>query len=63
VFLALGNDVLVAGSVLWPSPPGLSKEGGKTLSRFTVVLEEVELEAGAMHAVDVDGTRVLVSRH
>jgi nitrite reductase/ring-hydroxylating ferredoxin subunit len=33
------------------------------LSRFTVVLEEVELEAGAMRAVDVDGTRVLVSRH
>ena len=32
------------------------------MSRFTVVFEEVELEAGAMRAVDVDGVRVLVSR-
>ena len=32
------------------------------MSEFTVVLEEGELEAGAMRAVDVDGIRVLVSR-
>ncbi len=31
------------------------------MSEFTVVLKEDELEAGAMRAVDVDGTRVLVS--
>ena len=32
------------------------------MSEFTAVLEEGELEAGAMRAVDVDGVRVLVSR-
>jgi nitrite reductase/ring-hydroxylating ferredoxin subunit len=31
------------------------------MSEFAVVLKEGELEAGAMRAVDVDGTRVLVS--
>jgi nitrite reductase/ring-hydroxylating ferredoxin subunit len=32
------------------------------MSEFGPVLEEGELEAGAMRAVDVDGVRVLVSR-
>jgi len=32
------------------------------MGEFAAVLEEAELEAGAMHAVDVDGVRVLVSR-
>ena len=32
------------------------------MSEFTVVLKEGELEAGAIRAVDVDGSRVLVSR-
>ncbi len=32
------------------------------MSEFTVVLEEGELEAGTMRAVDVDRIRVLVSR-
>lgn len=32
------------------------------MGQFIVVLEEGELEAGAMRAVDGDGTRVLVSR-
>jgi nitrite reductase/ring-hydroxylating ferredoxin subunit len=32
------------------------------MSEFSAVLEEGELEAGAMRAVDVDGVRVLVSR-
>jgi nitrite reductase/ring-hydroxylating ferredoxin subunit len=32
------------------------------MSAFSAVLEEGELEAGAMRAVDVDGVRVLVSR-
>jgi nitrite reductase/ring-hydroxylating ferredoxin subunit len=31
------------------------------MNEFTVVLEEGELEAGAMRAVDVGGIRVLVS--
>ena len=31
------------------------------MSEFAVVLKEGELEAGAMRAVDVDGTRVLVN--
>jgi nitrite reductase/ring-hydroxylating ferredoxin subunit len=32
------------------------------MGEFAAVLEEGELEAGAMRAVDVDGVRVLVSR-
>ena len=32
------------------------------MSQFTVVLEEGELEAGAMRAVDVEGVRILISR-
>jgi len=32
------------------------------MSEFTVVLEEGELEAGAMRVVDIDRIRVLVSR-
>jgi len=40
----------------------MSIEGGKAMSEFTVVLEEGELEAGAMRVVDIDGIRVLVSR-
>ena len=32
------------------------------MSEFADVLEEAELEAGEMRAVDVDGVRVLVSR-
>jgi nitrite reductase/ring-hydroxylating ferredoxin subunit len=32
------------------------------MNEFTGVLEEGELEEGAMRAVDVDGTRVLLSR-
>jgi nitrite reductase/ring-hydroxylating ferredoxin subunit len=42
--------------------PGESIEGGGTvMSEFTAVLEEGELEAGAMRAVDVKGATVLVS--
>jgi hypothetical protein len=32
------------------------------MDEFTVVLEEGELQAGAMRAVDPDGIRVLLSR-
>ena len=32
------------------------------MNEFADVLEEAELEAGGMRAVDVDGVRVLVSR-
>ena len=32
------------------------------MSEFSAVLEEGELEAGAMRAVDVEGVRVVVSR-
>ena len=32
------------------------------MAEFTAVLEEDELQAGAMRAVDVDGFRVLLSR-
>ena len=37
-------------------------QGGKAMGEFAAVLEEGEIEAGAMRAVDVDGTRVLVTR-
>src|SRR5215212_858646 len=58
----MDNDTAVLGGSRARTQPLMSIEGGKAMSEFTVVLEEGELEAGAMRVVDIDGIRVLVSR-
>jgi nitrite reductase/ring-hydroxylating ferredoxin subunit len=40
----------------------VDRRRGEVMDEFTVVLEEGELQAGAMRTVDVGGIRVLLSR-